>query len=276
MKVSEPIVSVITIFLNEARFLAEAIESVLSQTYSSWELLLVDDGSTDSSSEIARRYAAAHPQKIRYLEHEGHANLGMSAARNLGLRHASGRYLAFVDADDVWLPHKLESQVSRLDTLLDVDMLYATTEYWHSWTGRTEDRARDNLWQPVKQETIFTPPDLLRLFLDRQILMPCIGSVLVRRQLVEKIGGWEDSFRGLHEDQVFFAKICLNATVAASPILVDRYRQHPDSCCTVVGDSPELHQSKKRFLDWLENHLDELKLVNSECWQALNRERRRT
>jgi len=275
VKQPDPAVSVITIFYNEARFLPEAIESVLSQTYSAWELLLVDDGSSDESTEIALRYAAAYPQKIRYLEHEGHTNRGMSAARNLGLRHARGRYLAFVDADDVWLPHKLASQIPRLDALPEVDMLYATTEYWHSWTGSAEDRARDHLWKPVENETIFAPPELLRLFLDRKILMPCIGSILVRRKLVEDIGGWEESFRGLHEDQVFFAKICLNAKVAASPLLVDRYRQHPDSCCAVVGDSPELHQSKERFLDWLADHLVRFNVADSECWRALARERQR-
>ena len=78
-----PVVSVITNFLNEERFITEAVESVISQTYESWELLLVDDGSDDASSEIARRYASRRPNKIRYFEHAGHVNLGSSAARNL-------------------------------------------------------------------------------------------------------------------------------------------------------------------------------------------------
>ena len=65
-------VSVVTIFLNAERFLDEAVASVFAQTLTDWELLLVDDGSTDGSSEIARRYAHSHPTKVRYLEHEGH------------------------------------------------------------------------------------------------------------------------------------------------------------------------------------------------------------
>src|SRR5438105_1562536 len=101
---SKPLVSAITIFLNEEKFLQEAIASVFAQTYDNWELLLVDDGSTDASTEIALRYAKQYPEKVRYVEHRGHQNRGMSAARNLGIRNAKGQYIAFLDADDVWLP----------------------------------------------------------------------------------------------------------------------------------------------------------------------------
>jgi len=99
-----PLVSVITIFLDAERFLNEAIESLRAQTYERWELLLVDDGSRDGSSEIAREHAARDPHRIRVLEHAGHANLGMSASRNLGIAHARGDLVALLDADDVYLP----------------------------------------------------------------------------------------------------------------------------------------------------------------------------
>src|ERR1051325_5362212 len=100
-----PLVSVIVPFLNGAKFIREAIESVFSQTYQNWELILVDDGSTDSSSGIARQYAELHPGRVRYLEHEGHQNRGQAPARNLGIRHAAGEFFAFLDCDDIWLPH---------------------------------------------------------------------------------------------------------------------------------------------------------------------------
>src|SRR5206468_2884667 len=80
-----PTVSVVVIFLNAERFLDEAIQSVMGQTYPHWELLLVDDGSTDGSSAIARGYTERQPNRVRYLEHPGHRNAGMSASRNLGL-----------------------------------------------------------------------------------------------------------------------------------------------------------------------------------------------
>src|SRR5438874_2256824 len=83
---AEPLVSVVLIFFNAVKFLDEAIQSVYAQDYQHWELLIVDDGSTDASSQIARRYAESYPEKIRYLEHAQHENRGMSASRNLGIR----------------------------------------------------------------------------------------------------------------------------------------------------------------------------------------------
>src|SRR5256885_11136720 len=125
MTLSTPgLVSVVMPFLNLAQYLGEAIESVLAQTYPSWELLLVDDGSTDGASEIARSYAARHPERIRYLEHPGHRNRGMSASRNLGLQQSRGALVAFLDSDDVWLPEKLARQVATLDAHPEAQMTF--------------------------------------------------------------------------------------------------------------------------------------------------------
>src|SRR5215204_3697695 len=97
----QPVVSVIIPIWNAVRFLPDAIESVFAQTYPHWELLLVDDASTDGSGAIAREYAEAQPGKVRYLEHEGHQNRGVGASRNLGVWNATGRYIAFLDHDDI-------------------------------------------------------------------------------------------------------------------------------------------------------------------------------
>ena len=106
------LVSVVIIFFNEERFLAEAVASVYAQTYHDWELLLVDDGSSDRSSEIARGYVERDPARVRYLQHPGHVNRGQGAARNLGVRAAQGEWVAFLDGDDVWLPERLERSVA--------------------------------------------------------------------------------------------------------------------------------------------------------------------
>src|ERR1017187_6705495 len=110
--IDQPQVSVVIPFLNAQRFLEEAIESVFSQTFRSWELLLVDDGSRDSGTSIARRYSGQHPDQVRYFEHHEHRNRGLPASRNLGIRHAKGHYIAPLDSDDVWLPDKLKQQVA--------------------------------------------------------------------------------------------------------------------------------------------------------------------
>src|SRR5262249_17520285 len=105
-----PKASVIVPFYNSEKFLAEAIESVLSQTYLSWELILVDDGSHDKSTTIAKEYAAGNPNRIRYLEHPGHENKGRSTSRNLGISQSQGEYIAHLDSDDVWSNTLLEDQ----------------------------------------------------------------------------------------------------------------------------------------------------------------------
>ena len=87
---NKPLVSIIIIFLNSENFIQDAIESVFAQTYDNWELLLVDDGSTDDSTDIALQCAKKHAEKVRYLEHDDHQNRGMSASRNLGICEAKG------------------------------------------------------------------------------------------------------------------------------------------------------------------------------------------
>src|SRR5262245_17309516 len=163
---SKPLVSVIIIFLNTDRFIQESIESVFAQTYDGWELLLVDDGSSDASSAIAHGYAEQHPHKVRYLEHAGHQNRGMSASRNLGIRHATGEYIALVDADDVWLSHTLEQQVAILESHPTAAMVYGPLQWWYSWTANPEDRQRDYVEKlGVPPNTLIEPPTLLSRFL---------------------------------------------------------------------------------------------------------------
>ena len=140
-------VSIVTPFLNPGRFLQECIESVVAQTYGEWELLLVDDGSNDGSLAIAQQYAVRYPGNVRCFTHEGGRHRGASASRNLGIHHARGEYLAFLDADDVYLPRKLEEQLPLLDAHPRAAMMYAATEYWHSWSGRPEDAGRDWTWR---------------------------------------------------------------------------------------------------------------------------------
>ena len=98
-----PVVSVVLIFLNEERFLEEAVRGVCEQTLTDWELVLVDDGSTDRSRAIARDLAA-QDNRIRYIDHPGHQNRGAAASRNLGAAHTTAPYIAFIDADDYMSP----------------------------------------------------------------------------------------------------------------------------------------------------------------------------
>jgi glycosyltransferase involved in cell wall biosynthesis len=269
------LVSAITIFLNAERFLAEAIESVLAQTYGRWELLLVDDGSTDRSTEIARRYAAAHPDRIRYLEHAGHENRGMSASRNLGLRHARGDYVAFLDADDVWLPEKLARQTAILDAHPTVAMVYGRTEFWYSWTGDPADRARDHrLEQGFPPGSVVQPPELLFILLKNEIQLPAPSDVLFRRPILTEVGGFNDDFRGMYEDVVILTKVCLQAPLYVSGEQWIRYRQHPESCVTQAESVGAIPAARLAVLTWIEGYLAERGVKDRRVWRALRGELR--
>jgi glycosyltransferase involved in cell wall biosynthesis len=224
------LVSAITIFLDGAHFLPEAIESVLAQTYPHWELLLVDDGSTDGAAGIARGYAARDPDRIRYLAHPGHRNRGMSASRNLGLRAARGEFVAFLDGDDVWLPGKLETQVATLRAHPAADMTCGATLVWHTWTGAAEDVGRDGVRLVQRgPDELVAPPELLRRYLRGEALTPATCSVLLRRSALARTGLFEPRFRGLYEDQAFFVKAYHRLGVVVTGDVLDRYRQHPGS-----------------------------------------------
>jgi glycosyltransferase involved in cell wall biosynthesis len=256
-----PQVSVVVIFLNAERFLEEAIQSVIAQTYPSWELLLVDDGSTDGGSAIARRHAERDPDRVQYLQHPGHANEGMSASRTRGLRNARGKYLALLDADDVWLPEKLHAQVAILEAHPQVALLFGAPLYWFGWTGRPEDSARDYVIDlKLPAERVHTPPSLLLSFLRREKPTPCPSDVLVRREAAESVSGFEAHFIGVnmvYEDQAFFSKLLLRFPAFASGQTWDRYRQHPESCYAVSKATGGREAAREYYLNWFRRYLGE-------------------
>jgi glycosyltransferase involved in cell wall biosynthesis len=275
---TRPLVSVVVPFLNAERFLDEAIQSVIEQTWMEWELLLVDDGSTDASTPIGRRYAAADPHRIRYLEHPGHRNLGQHASRNLGLQHARGEYLAPLDADDVWLPEKLEQQIGILDAHPRAALLFGAPLYWFGWTGRPEDRRRDfviDLRLPA--DRVYDPPDLLLSMLRHEAPQPCPCDALVRREMALSVGGFEEHFRGVHlvyEDMAFFSKLLLRAPAFVSGKTWDRYRQHTESCYAVAKSTGGREAARHYYLQWFRRYLRDQGFTSGPIWQTVAAELR--
>ncbi len=270
-----PLVSAIMIFRNGAEFIEEAVESILAQTYQHWELWLVDDGSTDAGTAIARRYADQYPDKIYDLEHEGHRNRGMSASRNLALRHMRGAYVAFLDADDVWLPVKLDRQLAILEAQPRTGMVYGPTYYWHGWTGDPDDARKDYLKDPrLRTERLYRPPDVLIRLLRDSGAIPGNCSMLARADVVKQIGGFEDAFTSIYEDQVFYAKMCLATPIYVSDTCVARYRQHRNSSCAVAERQGTYHperpnQARHAFLAWLEAYFRARHVTDRRLWWAL-------
>lgn len=276
----DPLVSVVVIFLNEERFLQEAIESVFAQSYEDWELLLVDDGSTDRSSAMARGYAAQPRGRVRYLEHEGHANRGMSAARNLGIRNATGKYIAYLDGDNVWLPHKLEKEVAILESHPEAAMVHGPIERWFSWEGAPA-MPREGLRvfgagktgvHPFR-DTLVPPPRLVTLFLGDDFCEP--DGIVIRKQVLEAVGGCEEEFRGMYEDTVVMAKVCLEWPVYISGTIGQLYRIHPTSCTQVSAREGANTAARMRYLVWVEEYLRRKGVRDRGVWRALESAKRK-
>jgi glycosyltransferase involved in cell wall biosynthesis len=128
------LVSVIIPVYNCESYLEEAIKSVLSQTYRPVETVVIDDGSTDSSTEIAKSF-------VPHVQYYYQPNSGLGAARNLGVKKARGTYVAFLDADDIWLKDKLASQMAAIKSDPEIDMIFGHVRQFLS--TEAEDRIRD-------------------------------------------------------------------------------------------------------------------------------------
>jgi glycosyltransferase involved in cell wall biosynthesis len=251
-----PKVSVVTIFLNAEAHLEEAIASVFTQTFDDWELLLVNDGSTDRSVEIARNWVSRYPVRVRFLQHDGAINRGMSASRNLGIQNARGDYIALLDADDVWLPDKLAEQVPLLERYPDVAMVYSGAQFWYSWSGNADDLQRDFI-EPlgVAANQVMQPPRLLELSLSDKAPTPSPSNVLIRKDAILAVHGFEEQFTGLYEDQVFLSKLYLQSPIYVADNVWSKYRQHANSCVALSLQNGTNYRIRLKFLRWLRDYV---------------------
>jgi len=255
---TKPLVSVVIPFFNSEKFLSESIESVLRQEYENWELLLIDDGSTDKGIQIALSYVAKQPNKIFYFDHAGHRNKGLSATRNAGIRKAKGEYVAFIDSDDVWLPGFLANQVALI-LKHDVSMVIEATEYWYDWqpTNKKNNIVRIG----VVNDHAYDPPQLmLDLYPLGRGTSPCTCAFLIKRDVLTKFNGFEEAFKGMYEDQVFFSKILMEERVFVSSSCNNRYRIRPDSMMRESYKNKAYHQIRKQYLLWFKGYLRQRKI----------------
>ncbi len=255
----QPAVSVIITALNAAPYLLDTLTSVLAQTLEApLEILFVDDGSTDETFAIAHDFAHAHPGKLHLFQHPGGRNLGISASRNLALQHARAPVTAFLDADDVWLPYRLTSQLPYLAAHPQAAMVYAQAERWHdfhlSYTpslGSLGKNYSPPLLPPGQPAGLISPPSLLAWFLKDESLTPCTCTVLVRTEIARALGGFVNNFTSIYDDQVFYSKLALAHPVFVSTDVVARYRQHPASCCATARRQNTGSDGRAQFLAWL-------------------------
>lgn len=264
------IVSIIIPFFNREKFLAEAVESVLAQTYQNWELILIDDGSTDKSSIIARNFVKKYPNKVFLYAHEDGKNRGAGSSRNLGIRHAKGDFITFLDSDDVFLPETLEIEIAAFERNTEADVVCGTLQYWFSWTEKQDKKERDfyvNLGLQIGK--LYAPPTLLVHNFRSGGRKPGIGCVILRSEFAKKFGMFEDDYLYVGEDQIFWAKVSLHAKIYVLEECLAKYRQHPHSSSSVLMKNNNGSANLEPLSDWLENYLIENEIENPEVWKAL-------
>jgi glycosyltransferase involved in cell wall biosynthesis len=269
-----PLVSILVGFLNAERFIEATIASVMHQTLDDWELILVDDGSSDGSSSIAQRHASENHGKVHYVTHPGGENRGVCASRNLALRQAQGKFVAVLDADDVWVPEKLEQQLGILRDNPRAGMVFGAPRYWRSWNEF--GARRDYTPAPgIELDTIHELPTLLaRCHPLGRATAPCPSDLLLRKDALLAVDGFEEKFTGIYqmyEDQAFLAKVYLSTPVYASSKSWTLYRLHEGSCCYRVESSGQERQVRNFYLNWLRDYLHDSGIQDRNTQRALDR-----
>ncbi|MGH1392433.1 MAG: glycosyltransferase family 2 protein [Trichormus sp.] len=218
-------VSIIIPCFNAEKWLAEAIDSCLQQTYSHLEIIVIDDGSTDNSLEIIKSYG----DKIIW---RSYPNKGGNYARNRGFDLSQGEYIQYLDADDYILPEKIEQQVNCLEAT-GADVVYSDWRHQHHLS--------DGSIFLDKIEISEAKTDILAALLANWWV--ALASLMYKRSAVQKIGGWDENLAAA-QDRDFFLSVVMNgAKVAYQPGCYAIYRRH--------GAVTVSTASKRR---WLKNH----------------------
>lgn len=169
-------VSVIIPTYNRAKYLKDAIESVLGQKYQNLEIIIVDDGSKDDTAQIVKSFSSS---KIKYIYQ---ANQGRSKARNRAIKLAKGEYIAFLDSDDIFLPGKIQKQVALLDKNSQYAMIYCSAQAVNSQGRKLYPVYRANLSGWIYSEIAF--------YLPLTIILP---TVMVRKDILFKVGLFDEN-----------------------------------------------------------------------------------
>ena len=259
-----PLVSVILLSYNYREYLACAIDSVLSQTYPNWELLILENGSTDGSQEIVSRYAGDSRIRLIFIEH----NIFPTRCLNQGIAAATGDYISFLLADDYYLPEKLERQVEVLNALpQDYGIVYSP--------GRRVDVQSKTEWIPAGVQSSGT---ILRALLNYRRNFIDFITVLVRRECLQRYRFYEDIF---FQGEAIFFHIALrykfayvaeplvmmrdharnmgkdfNLNMAPTLTILDRLGQSPDFPSKLAGDLARLKGRLLMSCGWQSLRID--------------------
>ena len=232
----QPKVSVNLCCYNGEQFLEEALQSVFLQTYKDWELVVINDGSTDSTERIIMKHMAVGMPIVYHSQ----KNAGLGSARGKAFQLSRGDYLAFIDQDDVWLPHKLERQISVAEADQSVGLVFSDS-YYIDESGRGIGTAFKRAPPP--------PGDPLIGLLTQRNFIPCL-TVLVRKEAVKEVGGFNSTLKFI-EDLDLFLKIAQKYKVFCIHESLTKYRIHAGNIGGTgsVGMTKETLQVLREFFE---------------------------
>lgn len=230
-----PRVSVIVPCYNTGKYLRQALDSVLAQTYTDWEVIMIDDGSTDNSAQIAAEARAQFGSRLKYFYQP---NRGLSATRNTGFRHASGEFISFLDADDVYAPNRLQRGVEALDNNPDVGLI-------HSKVDRIDGNGTF-LEHPPTADVRYLSGRIARHIFTRKAHILC-PSILFRKRCLERVGESDETLT-VNADRDICFRIALRYPVFYIDEVLASYRLHSN------GMSQNHDRMRAGALKFVEKH----------------------
>jgi glycosyltransferase involved in cell wall biosynthesis len=224
-------VDVIIPAYNAAKYLPAALESVGSQTFKNWQIVLVDDGSTDNTAEVVAPFLDRFGPRMRYIKQENH---GMSAARNTAVRSSTSEYIALLDADDVWMPCRLSASLEVLAERPKAGLAYGQVTRIDPEGGIVSDW----LGNLTNSEGSIAPHIYMRT-----VELPC-PTITVRRRCLDDVGLFDETMRAT-EDRDLWLRIALRHEIAFVPKIIACYRASPGSMST---NSQRMFQAQLQFI----------------------------
>ena len=243
-----PVVSIIMAAYNASNYIQEAINSVISQTFTDWELIIVDDGSTDKTSTIIANYSIQDNRIKNFYQDNGK----QGKARNLGISHARGIYIAFLDADDFWLPEKLEIQLEEIK-LKNVDLVFSDSYVFND--NNVSDRSRKmNILNQI-----FKGEEALKLFLIGNKIP--ILTVLAKKEKIILVNGFSEKLiiQNAEDYHLWLKMIIYGFVFYGSDKTLASYRVHSES--STSQDKLASKQLPEVFFDLLQNNPDVKQII---------------
>lgn len=207
-----PKVSVIIPTYNRADLLPRAISSVLNQTFQDFELIIVDDGSTDNTKQVVEEFQKKD-KRIKYIWQENSG--GPAKPRNTGIKNSQGEYIAFLDSDDVWLNKKLEIQLNKIGEN-NYDIFFSN---WYFWNPETNQKNKAFNFNPLNNKK-----DLFKLFVKKNI--GWLSTAIAKKAKLEKVGYFDEKLESSEDYDLWLRFILDNAKVGFSEEPLCLYRQH--------------------------------------------------